>query len=95
MSDLGARDTSFRPIHRGEALTVLFLFISLLVSVGHELYHLYRLTWLYMVLVFIVYFAGDTIHFHINLIAYCVVMCDSPSVFLDIIDVYLSLIRSS
>ena len=38
--DMGPRDTGYIPIHRSEALTVLYLFVCLLFSVGLELYHL-------------------------------------------------------
>ena len=40
LSDLDPRDTSYMPICRSEALTVLYLFVHLLVPVGIELYRL-------------------------------------------------------
>ena len=39
MSDLGPRDNGW-PIHQSEALTVLYLYFRLLVTVGLKLYRL-------------------------------------------------------
>ena len=43
----------------------------------------------------IIKFAVDACHFHINYIAYSVVMRDSLGVFSDIINFYLTLLHSS
>ena len=89
LSDMGPRDTGCRPIHQSEALTLLCLLVRLLVTLESNYTVCKDLSDYLRSLFLIIKFAVGSSHFHIKLIAYCVVMRDLPRVFSEIINAYL------
>ena len=87
MLDLGPKNTGYIPIYRSETLTVSYLFVRLLVLLDSNCTILKDFSDSIRSLFLIIKFAVDACHFHINLIAYSVVMHDSLGVLSDIINV--------
>ena len=91
---MGRRDTGYIHIHQSEALTVLWLFIFYLSLLDSKCTVCKYFSDSIQSLFLITKFEVDSSHFHINLIAYCVVMRDSPGVLSDIINVLLAFLHS-
>ena len=79
--DMGPRDISSRSIYRSEALTVLCLFFVYLFPLESNCTVFKNCVILYGSVSYN-QFLVDAIRFHINSIAYCVVMRDLPRAFL-------------
>ena len=91
---MGPRETGCSPIRRSEILTLLCFMLVCLSLLDSNCTICKNFSDSIRSLFLIIKFAVDASCFHINPIAYCVVIRDLPSILLDVINVYLLLIFS-
>ena len=94
LSGLGPRENGFMPcfleLGFNRLIFIIFLLVPLDLNCTVCTYFSYYVQSLFL----LSNFAVDAYHFHINLIAYSVFMCELLGYFYDIINVYLALIQS-